>query len=458
MGSTSTDTPASALGGEGLIRPPSGGEGERLPDSARAAGGAAAASHAARWALVAVVASRLLVLAAGVLGRWALGPRYHHGEAASSVGALLRFPHRYFVDPWVQWDSYWFLRVARGGYRGIGRAAFFPLYPLLLRAGHLTDLRYGLVGMVVSVACFAAAAAVLFKLVAADAGEDAALWSVVFLSFACTSFFFSAVYSESLFLLLTLAAFAAGRRGHWALAGAAGLLASATRSAGVLLLVPLVWMWVEQRRGRALRLPGARPDPGPAGLSAPRPSPWSLGWLLLVPAGVGLFMAYTRVRFGNALLFMTAERHWDRRLHLPTTAVVRGVQAGLQSARAIAAHPGSYLPFARLPWHAQWITLGNFTAFIALVVAVVLLALCWRLLPSSYTVFAVVSLLLPLAYPTRTTPLLSLPRFVLVDFPLAVGLAVALRRRPLARWLMLGIMTAGLLLLLVPFVNGVWVA
>ncbi|HEY5472934.1 MAG TPA: hypothetical protein VIK32_07055, partial [Candidatus Limnocylindrales bacterium] len=76
----------------------------------------------------------------------------------------------------------------------------------------------------------------------------------------------------------------------------------------------------------------------------------SLGWLLLVPAGLGIYMAYTLVRFHNALLFVAAQRYWHRKLSLPTTAVIRGAKAATHSVRAIAARPdciwiSSGLPF-----------------------------------------------------------------------------------------------------------------
>ena len=193
------------------------------------------------------------------------------------------------------------------------------------------------------------------------------------------------MYSESLFLLLTLVSFAAGRKGRWWLAGAAGLLAAATRSAGLLLVVPLAWMWLEQRRGRPFVLPG-----GPRQLVPPPTPParvLSLAWLLLVPAGLGLFMAYTQLRFGNALLFTLAQRHWHRHLRPPTTAIVDGTRAFLHSIQTIVTRPDVFLQVGRLPWHDQWLTFGNLTAFLGLVFGVVALAVCWRVLPTVYTLF-----------------------------------------------------------------------
>ena len=87
-----------------------------------------------------------------------------------------------------------------------------------------------------------------------------------------------------------------------------------------------------------------------------------------------------------------------------------------------------------------------------------MLVVCWRRLPAAYTVFAVVSLLLPIAYPTHSTPLLSFPRFVLVDFPLFVALAVLVVRRPVLRWALVAAFVAGLVVFTVTYANGMWVA
>src|SRR4029079_1806923 len=64
--------------------------------------------------------------------------------------------------------------------------------------------------------------------------------------------YFGAPYSESLFLLLSVGAFYTARTGRWAWAGALAACAAATRSAGIVLLLPLFVLWLDSspRRGR----------------------------------------------------------------------------------------------------------------------------------------------------------------------------------------------------------------
>jgi len=402
------------------------------------------------------VVSRLLAFATAFAATFWLGTRLHPNSLGISPDTLLeRHPMGFVLGAWGHRDGGWFMSIADHGYN-LTRAAFFPLYPALLRLLSVMVGSSSRAGVLVSLVCYSAAMVVLYRLVKADFGSQAALWSVVLMSFAPTSFFFQAIYSESLFLLLTLVSFSAGRRGRWLLAGAAGLLATLTRSAGIVLVAPLVWMWLEQRRGREIALPGSKVDPV---LLPDRPAQVvSLGWLLLVPAGLGIYMAYTLVRFHNALLFVAAQRYWHRKLSLPTTAVIRGAKAATHSVRAIAARPDVYLDFTRLTFREQWLTVGNLTAFLALLFAAGLLILCWRRLPAAYTTLAVASLLIPLSYPLHSKPLVSLPRYVLVDFPLFIALASTLVHHRRTRWVVLGVMVLGLVLLTATFANDMWVA
>ena len=131
------------------------------------------------------------------------------------------------VDVWARWDSDWFLRIAEHGYSWPSSTpAFFPLYPLLVAAfgwvllGHTV-----LAGVLVSLVAGAAAFGLLYQLALERLGEEVARRTVLFLAVAPTSLFFGAVYSESLFLLLTVASFVAAERGRFWQAGVAGGLA-----------------------------------------------------------------------------------------------------------------------------------------------------------------------------------------------------------------------------------------
>ena len=166
--------------------------------------------------LVAVLCTRLVCAAVAMLTTyafvvtqplWLRDPL--HAEALRGLAKRL-------FEPWAHWDGVWFVRIASGGYRAHpAGAAFFPLYPLLVRGlMPLAFHNYVVAGVCVSLSCYAAAMLVLDRLVEQEAGSQIARGTVLLISVFPMAFFFQAVYSESLFLLLSLLSFWAGRRGQ----------------------------------------------------------------------------------------------------------------------------------------------------------------------------------------------------------------------------------------------------
>ena len=158
------------------------------------------------------------------------------------------------LAPLARWDAVWYLRIAESGYGGAeARAAFFPLYPSLVRAlGALGGGSPGarlIAAYLISLAAFLAALALLHRLCALELGRDYAGPTLLLLAVFPASLYFGAPYSESVFLLTSVAAFYAARTERWAWAGAAAGAAAATRSAGILLVLPLALLWWEQGPG-----------------------------------------------------------------------------------------------------------------------------------------------------------------------------------------------------------------
>jgi hypothetical protein len=178
--------------------------------------------------------------------------------------------------------------------------AFFPLFPLMIKGLNALVGNQVVAGLLVANAAAVAAVVALWLWMREQAGpivaERAALWLLVF----PFSFFFHTIYAEGLFfLLVTLGFIAAGRR-RWLWAGLLGGLAAATRPMGVLLFPAFVGGLVHD--WRIGRVPKASDITG----------------ILLVPLGLGLYMAYLAVSFGNPFAFWDAHAtgwnvraHWD---------------------------------------------------------------------------------------------------------------------------------------------------
>jgi len=159
----------------------------------------------------------------------------------------------YFTDIWARWDSDFFLRIAQNGYDDAS-AAFHPLYPALIAAlGRVFFGHYILAGLVISLLCCLGSFVLLHRLALERLGVDGARHSVLYLAVFPMALFLQAVYSESLFLLLVLAAFAFAERNRFAWAGLVAGLAILTRAAGLALLPALALLaWRHRERPRAL--------------------------------------------------------------------------------------------------------------------------------------------------------------------------------------------------------------
>jgi hypothetical protein len=331
-----------------------------------------------------------------------------------AVTAPFEGPLDIALSPLARWDAVWFLSVANYGYDEADspRHAFFPLYPLLARG--VGELGGGspeavlIASYLVALAAFLAALALLYRLTALELGRRVAWPALLLLCVFPGSLYFGAPYSESLFLLCSVGAFYAARTGRWAWAGAAVAAASGTRSAGILLLLPLVTIYLSQS-GRRLR-----PD---------------VLWLALAPLGLAAYAAYLWIAFGDPLSFSQVQDLWNRSFAGPFVGVWDGASAAFDGVRQLGSGSRETAYFEQaagdpLRIAAQNLILFGFLCFAAVAVVGVL-----RRLPAAYGLYVVAALALPLSYPVSAQPLMSLPRFLAVLFPVFMWLAAACEQR-----------------------------
>ena len=311
----------------------------------------------------------------------------------------------WLTDVWARWDSAFFLRIAEHGYDRTS-AAFFPLYPLLVGGlGRVLAGHYVAAGIVVSLAACLAAFVLLHRLAEPRLGADGASRAVLYLALFPMALFLQAVYSESLFLALALAAFLLAERGRFAGAGAAAGLAILTRSIGIALLAALaIHAWRSRHRTRAF------------------------SGLAIAPALAASFPLYLWWKLGDAWAFLHAQDVWHRDF-VPLGGIWLGAKAGAVALWHIArSDPRVYSPSPAgvNPLHRYAEDLEHLV-FLALFVWLAWLA--WRRFGAALGMYAAVGLAIPLSLPSSHWPLLSLPRFGLVLFPLFLALA-AVGSRP----------------------------
>jgi Mannosyltransferase (PIG-V) len=326
-------------------------------------------------------------------------------------------------SPLAKWDAKHFLSIAYDGYgesSELGtpeeyRAAFFPLYPgtVYVLGGFGASLGVTLVvSYAVSLACFFGALVLLHQLTVIELGERYVAPTLLLLSFFPTAFFFGIPYSESMFLLLAVAAFLAARTGHWAEAGIVLALASATRVPGLLLVVPVALLY--------LYGPRADREPDREGVRwRPRYRVRrNFAWLALAPLGLIAFSAYLHFTLDDWLAWNHAQELFGRHTVDPLT----GIWAGFREAGKGVGHlaSGSYhgtLDYLNI---MQLV----FTAF-AVVGGIAML----RTLPVAYGAWVLVSLVPIFVSQPDGDPLWSSSRFVVVLFPLFIWLATVTERR-----------------------------
>jgi hypothetical protein len=326
------------------------------------------------------------------------------------------------VTAWERFDALWFLRVATLGYAdGDGSAAFFPLYPLLIRGLSLVLGGHPLAAAIlISNAAFFGALVVFYLLTESEYDEATARRAVLYLALFPTAFFFLAPYSESLFLLLAVSSLAAARRRRWAVAGVAGALASATRSVGVLLPLPLAVEAIQRWRER-------RENPvGP------------LLWSAVAVLGAALYLLFWFGKSGDMLAPLQQQATWQRQPMAPWETIASGTR---EAFRWPGVYPGGY---HLLDW---------------LVVVPGLAAAAWLAVRArpAFSVYAWVSLLAPLTLVFPGRPFMSLPRFLLAIFPLFWAPAILSRGRRWVHETTVAVFAGGLGVMTVLFVDRYYV-
>ena len=322
-----------------------------------------------------------------------------------------------FVDPlhpdvtlasaFSTWDAQHYLYLSENGYHaGEISDAFFPLFPLLIHLATPIVHNSVVAGLAISNLASLAGLFVLFKLVTHLYGRGAARTTLLLYLAFPTAFFFSLIYTESLFLLLAACFFyLLFTRGlKWAALPAA--LLPLERPEGALILLPLAVYYAVE----ILRL-GRRPLA--AALSRIRPA--ELAPVLSPLLGIAAYLAFMRAATGNALEMFDAMKDYV------SAHSISYVLHPLQLAHALGEWPLAIHGFTN-----SAIDRGFFLVFL------LLLAPMFRRLHPALAVFALAVGILNVASGT----FMSYSRYLLLAFPVFITAALLLRK-PGWRWLQL---------------------
>jgi len=304
-----------------------------------------------------------------------------------------------FLRALVRWDAGWYGEIAQNGYwlnpGHQSPVAFFPLYPLVVRAFIFIGLNRWLAAALVSFVA-ALGAVSLFARWARTVSPSHALtafWLLTLYPFA--EYLYGVVYSDALFLLCAVAAFWSLERGKPVQAALFGALATACRPVAPAVVIGLLARSIELRlkTGQKLRVVDFVPALSGLGLLA--------------------FMIFLWVRFDDPLAFVH----------------VQGAPGWEQ--------PPGWESWLKLPWFRTMFPKVDFMIGLRLgghalvtVLALALVVPTFKRLGWGYGVYTLLVVGIPAV---SSKDFQGLGRYVIAAFPLFLTTAMLLEPRPRAR-------------------------
>ena len=325
----------------------------------------------------------------------------------------------------ARFDANWYAGIALEGYHWQHsferqqNIAFFPAYPMLMRAaGRFTGafderlsrdrqiVRLTWAGLLVSLVAFLFAAWYFATLARELFEHDRAGAALILLAAYPFAVFFSAAYTESLFLLAALGAWYHARHREYVRAGAWGLLIGLTRPNGFFLSVPLVLIALGMRDGATSRAPAAAGSWRVPGFA--HPISWTgVGAAVMPGVGMLLYTAWLYQESSVPFAWARVQVAWGRVVGAAAPDDFFSALSSTGLVQLIIDHPYRSLNA------------------IGLVFAVLLITPVWRKLGPAWTGYVLLNIVPPLF----AGGLLSMGRLTSTLFPLFLALAAVLPPR-----------------------------
>lgn len=284
-----------------------------------------------------------------------------------------------FFNRLGNWDGGHYLSIAQFGYEEKFQYAFFPLYPLLIKAVYFVTQNYLLASLLISIISSFLAIQLLFDLIRLDFDKKIAERVVFVLLMFPTSFYFLIAYSEGLFFLLTITTFLFARKGNLLIATTAAALASATRPFGLAVVLGLI-SYIYFTKGINKK-----------------------NWFVFLSSlGLVFYSAYLYSKMGDPFYFIQAQTHWHASFSIPGAAIIHTFKKLISP---------NYLVN----------NFRDFLDFIFVIFGITMVYKVWRRLSIDYAIYSTISLIMPLFSPT----IASVPRFLLTIFPIFVMLGLS---------------------------------
>jgi hypothetical protein len=176
------------------------------------------------------------------------------------------------IESMVRWDAGWYGEIAANGYwyrdpsQGQSPVAYFPLYPMAIRAVTWLGVNRWVAGSCVSLFC-ALGALALFLRWARRVNPGAAFTAFLLLMlYPFAEYLYGVIYSDAMFLMMAVLAFLFLERGQPWWAAVFGAFATACRPVAPAIVIGLLVRSIELRRRAGLRVRFVDLLPGLSGL------------------------------------------------------------------------------------------------------------------------------------------------------------------------------------------------
>lgn len=345
-----------------------------------------------------------------------------------------------FIYSWANFDGVHYLTIAERGYVGTALIqAFFPVYPFLTKYLNLIIGNTIISGLLLSTLFSFGLWLTWFYFLKKHFSQRVAWVGMGILFLFPTSFYFTALYTESLFLLLILWIFLLAEKQKWMLVSVLTMLLSATRVVGVFIIPALMLevlglnFWKDLTSMASGKFSQLRSKLNPTTLKTT---------LLLAMGSLGLFtyMYFLWQEFHDPLYFFHVQSAFGSGRQENLVVYPQVVWRYLKILLTFEPHNWRYLTYV------QEAVVGT--------VGFVLLLLSVKKVKLSWWAFSVMAFLLP----TLTGNFSSMPRYVLVCFPIFIWLALLLQNKRWFLWLYLLGSTVLLVINTMLFIQGYWVA
>lgn len=351
-----------------------------------------------------------------------------------------------YIWTFGNFDGVHYLNIALHGYNAQFTQAFFPVYPLVIRFLNIIfPFSPIITALSISFIFFVLTTIMFYKLLRLDYDHKISLWAIGFMLTFPTAVYFGSIYTESLFLFLVLSSLYFARKDRWFFAIFFAAISTATRIVGIALLPALLLEWYFLYKDKSIVLIMIRNYFFNKKKLYTKKIKIGKAEIVFLScffslSGLFLYMGYLQKEYHDSMYFWHAQ----------------GVFGAQRSGSAFILLPQVIVRYFRIlttvspNLEIYWVAFNE--VLMSLMTIVILLISFFKKIRLSYIIFSLIAFIMP----TFTGTLSSMPRYIMILFPIYIVLALTKNRY--VKWLMIYLSSILLFIFTILFTRGHWVS